>query len=100
MFADSTDTTTQSGVPRYRQAPGILTRRGLDGLFLLPQSAEHALLITGIGPVVWTLLERASTLSELSDDLAELVDKPASELVGDLRDLLEHLMIAGALCVD
>jgi hypothetical protein len=100
MFSKPTDATTQSGLSRYRQTPGTLTRRDLDGLLLLPPTAEHPLLITGVGPVVWTLLERASTLSELSEDLAELSDRPAKEFGSELSVLLEQLMIAGALCVD
>ena len=99
MSAEPTDATTQSGVLRYRQAPGSLTRRGLDGLLLLPPGAEHPVLVAGIGPVVWTLLERASTLSELSEDLAQLVNEPAEEFGSELSGLLEQLMIAGALCV-
>jgi hypothetical protein len=82
---------------RIRRPPGVLWRRSLDAVVLLPPGAPDVITLAGTGPAVWQLLAEWRSEDELADVLTAAYGSTPDVVVRDLGPLLRALEAAGAL---
>jgi hypothetical protein len=82
---------------RIRRRPGVLWRRSLDAVVLLPPGAPDVITLAGTGPAVWQLLAEWRSEDELADVLTAAYGSTPDVVVRDLGPLLRALEAAGAL---
>jgi Coenzyme PQQ synthesis protein D (PqqD) len=82
---------------RIRRRPGVLWRRSLDAVVLLPPGAPDVITLAGTGLAVWQLLAEWRSEHELAEVLAAAYGSTPDVVVRDLGPLLHALDGAGAL---
>lgn len=82
---------------RFRRRPGVLWRRSLDAVVLLPPDAAETYTMGGTGPVLWELLADWHTTEDLVTRLAELFDAQPDVVAADVAPVLADLQALGAL---
>jgi len=82
---------------RVRRRPGVLWRRSLDAVVILPPGTGDTVILAGTGPVLWELLADWRTADDLVDALARLFAAPADQVRADVEPLLADLAARGAL---
>lgn len=98
-------TTETSGGPlavparSYRRAPDALWRDSVRGLIVLAGTAEHPVLISGSGSVLWELLAAPSSVSELSQAVSDRWGIPLQSAHHAVTTVLEELTSLGAVSV-
>ena len=76
---------------RWARRSDVLWRRVDAGLILLPASTDEAVLLDGVAPAIWSLLEEPVTFDEAVEVLAELYETDPAVVEGDLSAFLESL---------
>jgi hypothetical protein len=87
----------QAGGGRWVRRPDVLWRWVLDGVALLPPSADDPFVITGAGAALWELLEEPCSTDELVAELAALYQTDAPTVSAAVRPLLAELADRGGL---
>jgi hypothetical protein len=86
-----------SGVERIRRHPGVLWRRSLDAVVLLPPGNAESYTLGGTGPVIWELLGDWRSEEDLVASLAEMFGADPAVVGRDLAPVLAALSERGAL---
>lgn len=89
--------TTGAMANRIRRRPGVLWRRSLDAVVLLPPGAPDVITLAGTGPAMWQLLAEWRSEDELAEVLAAAYGSTADVVARDLGPALRALDAAGAL---
>lgn len=69
----------------------MLWRRVGAGLILLPLTASEPVLLDGVAPAIWSLLEQPVTFQDAVVVLAELFETATEVIEADLSAFLETL---------
>jgi hypothetical protein len=86
-----------SGEARLRRRPGVLWRRSLAAVVLLPPEADDVITLAGTGPAVWDLLADWRTVPELVEALAGAFATDPAVVEADLTPILGRLEANRAL---
>jgi Coenzyme PQQ synthesis protein D (PqqD) len=82
---------------RIRRRPGVLWRRSLDAVVLLPPGTPDVITLAGTGPAMWQLLAEWRSEDELAEVLAAAYGSSPDVVARDLGPALRALDAAGAL---
>jgi hypothetical protein len=82
---------------RYRRHPDSLWRYSLRGVVVCPPGNDVSHVIGTPGDVVWSLLDRPTSVAELAADLADAFNAPLDEVGDDVQALLDQLTAMGAV---
>ena len=82
---------------RWRRRPGVLWRRSLDAVVLLPPEADDVLTLAGTGPEIWELLAEWRTVADLVEILAAAHETSTDVVAADLVPLLAELESEGVV---
>lgn len=85
---------------QWRREPATLWRRSGQAVVLLPPGADEALVVQGVGALVWLLLEEPMPEEELVNGLAEDFATDPEQVRHELRSFGEDLAARGALHLD
>lgn len=85
---------------QWEREPATLWRRSGRQVVLLPIDADDALLVGGVGALVWLLLETPMSEAELVDVLVEQFAADPALIRHELRAFGEELAALGALHLD
>ncbi len=77
---------------RLKRSASVETRRLKEGIVVVHMGTGQCYRLNRVGTEVWSLLDRPSTLSEISTSIAERHNRPASSVEPEIRELLEHLV--------
>jgi hypothetical protein len=75
----------------------VLWRRLDAGLLVLPLDADEPMLLDGVAPVIWDLLDEPVTIDDAVSVLAEVYSVDAAIVEHDLREFLEPRYQLGAV---
>ncbi len=90
-----TDHTWRESV--LERAPGVLSRRSLDGVLVLAPDENAPLHISPPGDRIWELLAQSTTADQLTDCLANLYDAGDDVVQADVQRVLATLWDVGAI---
>ena len=82
---------------RYRRHPESLWRYSLRGVVVCPPGTDVSHVVGKPGDVVWSLLDRPTSVAALAADLAAAFDAPLEEIDHDVQALLDQLAAIGAV---
>ena len=84
----------------FRRSEIALTRSVAAEVLLARAGREQIDVLSGPGAVVWELLAKPRTASELAVELAELYAAPLRTVEPDVRRLLDDLEKRGWIAID
>jgi hypothetical protein len=88
-----------TGTPsRLRRSQGVVWRRTMDGVVVLPAHAEEPIALLGPAASVWELLAQPLTAAELVAGLADHYGVAPEHVSGEISATLDGLLRRGALC--
>ena len=91
----------ETGPPRspasWERSSEVLSRETIDGVVLLGPDGGEPFLVEGVGALIWGMLADASTLGELSDEVARITggdpEVVNAGIAAFLDDLLTHRVV-------
>ena len=81
--------------PQYVRAEAVLVRKVDSDTLLLRPGQEDVVVLGGSGPMIWTLLQRPRTMSDLVAELARRYDVDPSDIRDDVRRTVDQLADVG-----
>jgi hypothetical protein len=81
-------------VAHFVRTENVLCRDVDAALLLLAPGRSDIVSVSGAGPLIWGLLQRPSTVSELTEKLAAAFGVVAEEIQDDVRRTVESLVVA------
>lgn len=84
---------------RIARAPGVLSRRTLDGVLVLAPGITNAVHLSVPGDAIWELLAEPLEVAEMVEVLADHFAVPADTIRAVLQPMLAALLDCGALVV-
>jgi hypothetical protein len=88
---------TQDEGGLLRQSPSTPWRRVGDSVILAPPGRNDFDLLTGVGALVWEILEVPATMDELTVTLADVCDAGDADIGAEVGPLVEGLLRTGAI---
>lgn len=82
---------------RWRRADGVLWRRSLDTVIVLPPQLDEPLTLATTGPAVWDALGSERPFDDLVEELARDHGAEPATVAPDVRALLEQLEAVGVV---
>jgi len=95
------DTSPDAAAPRadqrYRQATGVLVRRTLDTVLILPPGATDPILLSGSSPALWQRFAEPASFDGVVEELHHLFGVPLERLRTDFEEPFRTLVRVRAL---
>ena len=83
---------------RLHRSQGVVWRRTMDGVVVLPAHAEEPIALLGPAASVWELLAQPLTAAELVAGLADRYGLAPEHVTSEINATLDGLLRRGALC--
>ena len=83
---------------RLRRSQGVVWRRTMDGIVVLPADADEPIALLGPAASVWEMLAEPLTAAELVAALASHYGVAPDRVTSEIRATLDGLVRRGALC--
>lgn len=83
---------------KLRRSQGVVWRRTMDGIVVLPAHADEPIALLGAAASVWELLAEPLTASEVVAALASHYEVAPEQVTSEIRATLDGLLRRGALC--
>lgn len=84
--------------PKLRRAQGVVWRRTMDGVVVLPAGAVEPIALLGPAANMWEMLAEPLTATELVAALADHYGVEPDHVTNEIRATLDGLLRRGALC--
>ena len=86
------------GSARLRRSEGVVWRRTMDGVVVLPANTAQPIALLGPAANMWEMLAEPLTAAELVNALADHYGVEPDHVTSEIRATLDGLVRRGALC--
>jgi Coenzyme PQQ synthesis protein D (PqqD) len=84
--------------PKLRRSQGVVWRRTMDGVVVLPARSVEPIALLGPAANMWEMLAEPLTAAELVAALADHYGVEPDRVTNEIRATLDGLLRRGALC--